>query len=308
MNLRIVAVGSNELIAEEVLNAVKVIIGDVADITSDITASVADDSAGDFFVCAVTQRKPLSKVIPQEKLIVLDLRPTSEFFVQISRIPAGEMVYIFNSNIDYAQLLKKSCESLNIRNVDFVPIAYEDMPGEEVIGKLRQAKYIIGVGKLVEKEVLLSERYRPYLRSDVTIIGNTRVATMQSACVLIQRVTEYFHTMPSGQIAGLVADLKNTGDSSANKNNEEFIRIAREIEKIISDSNNSILSLRDNIMKSFAAQISWNIVMNNQNDCSRDDSVRMSIEPDGEIFKVLENINLLNNNVVNLKVDDKREV
>lgn len=297
MSLRIVAVGSNELIAEEVLNAVKVIIGNVAEITTATTASVQDDSAGDFFVCAVTQREPLLKVIPQEKLIVLDLRPTSEFFVQVSRIPAGETVHIFNSNINYAQLLKKSCESLNIRDVNFIPIAYEDMPGEEVIGKLRQAKYIIGVGKLVEKEVLLSERYKPYLRPDVTIIGNTRVATMQSACFLIQQITEYFHTTASKQIAGLVADLKNTGSSPANSNNEEFIRIAMEIEKLISDSNSSILSLRNNIMKSFAAQISWNIVMKDQADESRDGSALISAEPDGGIFKVLENINLLNNNV-----------
>lgn len=289
VGLRIVAVGSNELIAEEVLNAVKVIIGDIAHITLATTASVQDDCGGDFFVCAVTQREPLSKVIPLEKLIVLDLRPTSEFFVQVSRIPSGETVYIFNSNIHYAQLLKKSCEAVNIRDVHFVPIAYEDMPSEEVTGKLRQAKYIIGVGKLVGKEVLLSEKYKTYLRSDVVIIGNTRVATMQSACLLMQRVTEYFHLMASKQIAGLVADLKSTGPSSANKNDEDFILIATEIEKLISDSNNAILSLRDNIIKSFAAQISWNIVMKNE-ECS----TKNFSEPDGEIFKALENLNLLN--------------
>lgn len=294
MDLRIVAVGSNELIAQEVCNAVKVIIGDVAKITTVTTASVSDDRAGDFFVCAVTQREPLLKVIPSEKLIVLDLRPTLEFFLQVSRIPAGETVYIFNSNINYAKLLKKSCESLDIRNVSFIPIAYEDMPGMEVISKLRKAKYIIGVGKLVEKEVLLSELYKPYLHPDVTIIGNTRVATMQSACLLIQRITEYFHISASKQIAEIVADLKKAEDLSGNKNNDDFSRIAMEIEKVISRSNHLILSMRANIMKSFAAQISWNIEI--QNDDGKDHSESLTAGPDSAFLKELKNINLLNNN------------
>ncbi|MEN6565556.1 MAG: hypothetical protein ABFC57_04590 [Veillonellales bacterium] len=298
MCLNIVAVGSNKLIAEEVLNAVKVIIGDIASITAMTTASVQNDSAGDFFICAVTQKEPLSKVVSPEKLIVLDLRPTLEFFVQVSRIPAGETVYIFNSNINYAQLLKASCESLNIRQVNFVPIAYEDMPSEEVISKLRQARHIIGVGKLVEREVLLSERYKPYLRSDVKIIGNTRVATMQSACFLIQRVTEYFHTLVSKKIAGLVADLKQVATPNGNQNGDEFIRITAEIEKVIAESNHASVALRNNIMRSFAAQISWNIVMETKEENS--ELSRQMSESDGnngEIVKVLKNIDFLSGNL-----------
>ena len=143
MGLRIVAVGSNMLIAEEVLNAVRVIVGDVAEITAATTASLTDDRLGDIFVCAVTQKEPLSRVVPAEKMVVLDLRPTSQFFLRISRIPAGETVYIFNSNINYARLLKQSCDALRIQSVEFVPIAYEDMPGDEVIVEVE------GVGRLV---------------------------------------------------------------------------------------------------------------------------------------------------------------
>ena len=73
MGLRIVAAGSNMLIAEEVSNAVRVIVGDVAEITAVTTASLADDRLGDIFVCAVTQKEPLSRVVPAEKMVVLDL-------------------------------------------------------------------------------------------------------------------------------------------------------------------------------------------------------------------------------------------
>ena len=294
MSFRIVAAGSNTLIAEEVLNAVKVIIGDIAEVTATTTASLTDDRSGDIFVCGVTQKEPLSKVVPAEKMVVLDLRPTSQFFMQISRIPAGETVYIFNSNINYARLLKKSCESLNIKDVEFIPIAYEDMPSEEVITKLRQARYIVGVGKLVEKEALLSPKYKKYLRPDVTIIGNTRVATMQSAFLLIQRVTEYFHTTASQQIASLAGELKTLSDSSA-IDREKYVRIATEIEKLISESDNSILMMRDTIMKSFAAQIDLNITMTGKEQTSA-----ASVDSNGDIINALEDIKMLSGNVMNL--------
>ena len=294
MGLRIVAVGSNMLIAEEVLNAVRVIVGDVAEITAATTASLTDDRLGDIFVCAVTQKEPLSRVVPAEKMVVLDLRPTSQFFMRISRIPAGETVYIFNSNINYARLLKQSCDALRIQSVEFVPIAYEDMPGDEVIAKLRQARYIIGVGKLVEKEALLSDRYRQYLRPDVTIIGNTRVATMQSAFLLIQRVTEYFHTTTSKQIAVLAAEMKELSESSQ-ADSERYARIATEIEKLISESDSSIFALRDTIMKSFAAQIDPNISL------TADDSTRKhdpaSTDSNADIVHALEDINEMSSNV-----------
>ena len=298
MGLRIVAVGSNMLIAEEVSNAVRVIVGDVAEITAVTTASLADDRLGDIFVCAVTQKEPLSRVVPLEKMVVLDLRPTSQFFMRVSRIPAGETVYIFNSNINYARLLKQSCDALRIKSVEFVPIAYEDMPGEEVIGKLRQARYIIGVGKLVEKEALLSDRYRQYLRPDVTIIGNTRVATMQSAFLLIQRVTEYFHTTASKQIAMLAAEMKELSEFSQT-DSERYAGIATEIEKLISENDNSILTLRDTIMKSFAAQIDPNIRLSADDSARKDDSA--ATDPNDDIVHALEDINVLSSNVLHFE-------
>ena len=298
MGLRIVAVGSNMLIAEEVLNAVRVIVGDVAEITAATTASLTDDRLGDIFVCAVTQKEPLSRVVPAEKMVVLDLRPTSQFFMRISRIPAGETVYIFNSNINYARLLKQSCDALRIQSVEFVPIAYEDMPGDEVIAKLRQARYIIGVGKLVEKEALLSDRYRQYLRPDVTIIGNTRVATMQSAFLLIQRVTEYFHTTASKQIAMLAAEMKELSEFSQT-DSERYAGIATEIEKLISENDNSILTLRDTIMKSFAAQIDPNIRLSADDSARKDDSA--ATDPNADIVHALEDINVLSSNVLHFE-------
>ncbi|MBP2630971.1 MAG: hypothetical protein H6Q70_1599 [Firmicutes bacterium] len=283
MSLKIVAVGSNALIAEEVKNAVKLIIGEAAEIITRTTASVKNDKEGDLYVCAITQQKPLERYVKKEKISILDLRPTVQFFVQVSRIPAGEKVYIFNSNIHYAQLLKQLCETLKIKDVDFITIAYEDMPEEEVIEKLNKAKYIIGVGKLVEKEVLLSEQYIRYLHKDVKIIGDTRMATMQSACMLMQRVTELVHQITSKKIAVLATQMKDFSPSETLAT--DYKSTALEIEKLVSESNESILSIKENIMKSFAAQLSGNLVVDKEQQKSEESQNQT------EMISVLERIN-----------------
>lgn len=201
MCVKIIAVGSNPLIANEVEYIVKRILGEDIETTPMLTHNVTGKENTDLYVCALTQRLPLLKKISQEQLCVLDLRPTAQFFIDISHIPAGEIVYIFNSNQQYAEMLRHMCHEHKIDHLQFVTIAYEDMPEETVIRHLQQAKYIIGVGKLVEKEVLLSEKYRKFLRQDVKIIGRTRMATMETACMLLEKVQEMKPKTSSGDAA-----------------------------------------------------------------------------------------------------------
>lgn len=186
--IKIIAVGSNELIAAEVEEIVRRIVGNDVLVVKMVSSSVTGNESADIFVCAVTQREVMLKKVPEDKLCVLDLRPTAQFFIEISHIPAGETVYIFNSNKNYAELLGAMCREYEINQINFETIAYEDMAEAEVIEKLSKARYIIGVGKIVGQEVLLSEKYREYLKNDVEIIGRTRMATMQSACELIERL------------------------------------------------------------------------------------------------------------------------
>ena len=208
MCIQIIAVGSNALIADEVEAIARRILGEKENIRSMISSEVTGGEPADLYVCALTQRQPLLQKIAPERLCVLDLRPTAQFFIDISHIPAGETVYIFNSNQQYAEMLREMCKEHKIHQLDFITVAYEDMPEAEVIEHLQQAKYIIGVGKLVEKEVLLSEKYRPHLRQDVTIIGRTRMATMQTACSLMEQAQEIDRRKLAQEISLLAEELK----------------------------------------------------------------------------------------------------
>lgn len=207
MCIQIAAVGSNALIADEIELIVRRIIGEKSNVRAMISSEVTGDETIDLYVCALTQRSHLSEKIPQDMLCVLDLRPTAQFFIDISHIPTGETVYIFNSNQQYAEMLRVMCHEHKIHQLNFITVAYEDMPENEVIEHLRQARYIIGVGKLVEKEVLLSEKYRTFLRPDVTIIGRTRMATMETACALIEQTQNIQRKILAQKISLLAEEL-----------------------------------------------------------------------------------------------------
>jgi hypothetical protein len=258
MDVRIIIVGSNRVIAEEVRVVVCRILGiqEQEKIVSMITANVTGKEDADLYICAVTQRDALLKKVGPEKLNVLDLRPTAQFFIDVSHIPTGERVYIFNSNTNYAKLLQEMCRKYKIEQLEFIPIAYEEMTNEEVIEKLQQAKYIIGVGKIVGKEVLLSKKYRPYLRKDVIIIGRMRMATMQTACNLIQQV----NTIRNQQIAKKIATLVEALMSVSYEDATAYRGIAAELEQLVNKKADDEIPLQLNLMNSFAAQLSDKLV------------------------------------------------
>lgn len=243
MTTRIIAAGSNELNAAEVLHVVRRIVGGSVYIRSMVSANITGHEDTDLYVCALTQRGKMLSLIPPESLVVLDLRPTAEFFIALSHIPAGERVYIFNSNDRFAKLMVKMCRDYHINDIHFEIIAYEDMPAKQVIQKLRQARYIIGVGHLVDKEVLLSPQYSSYLRDDVTIIGCVRMATMVSACELIERMASIegdclnntrLQRQLLNSLAGQFSDtLHAVNGFDASKNKQALTSMLENLETII---------------------------------------------------------------------------
>ena len=227
-------------------------------------------------------------------MIVLDLQPTSQFFVEVARIPAGQDVYIFNSNSRYGERLVDSCRRVGIREVNFKLLGYEEITEEQTIAALRQAKYIIGIARQVGEKVLLSSRYAEFLQPDVHITGIYRVASMQSACMLIQWVASYFHQAVTRQVSLITNKLRAAVIRNHENNGAgDLSGVANELDRLLTESNQSILTMHDAVMKSFANQISPNITMvdtqeNSANLCrNHENSSNM------EIVQTLENISAL---------------
>ncbi len=281
--------------AEEVVDAMQLILGNVVRNAKIFTTTeIIDDKIADLFVCATTQAAELAKRVPANKMIVLDLQPTSQFFVEVARIPAGQDVYIFNSNSRYGERLVDSCRRVGIREVNFKLLGYEEITEEQTIAALRQAKYIIGIARQVGEKVLLSSRYAEFLQPDVHITGIYRVASMQSACMLIQWVASYFHQAVTRQVSLITNKLRAAVIRNHENNGAgDLSGVANELDRLLTESNQSILTMHDAVMKSFANQISPNITMvdtqeNSANLCrNHENSSNM------EIVQTLENISAL---------------
>lgn len=237
MNMNIAAVGSSPLIANEIRSAAQFIVGNKLPIATYSTYEIQADTLADLYICAQTQFKTLQKFIPENKIFVLDLTPTSKFFIEVSRIPSGETVYIFNNQLEYTTILSSYCESLGIENLIFVPIAFDEMPHDEIIKRLQSAKYIIGVDKFVGKNILLSDRYKSYLRPDIHIIAGTRIASVRSACGLLHGIAAHFHQWIDAEYNALQlhAKIKLSAEQIATlrQNSAELTTIATEAVEII---------------------------------------------------------------------------
>lgn len=257
MKLKIAAVGSSPLIAGEILDATKFIIGNEIDIKTYSTYEIQDDTVADIYICAKSQLKSLRKVIPASKIVLLELIPTSKFFISVARVPQGETIYIFNNQLEYTTTLADYCEKLGINGVHFLPIAYAEMPEEEVFTRLKGAKYIIGVDKFVGNNVLKSSKYASYLRADVTIIAGTRVASVHSACALLQCIATNFHQCIEYSVAELTTKLKNTPTDSE----KEINSIHHEVTELVFYSNKAMDIIQNAVIKSVVNHISPDIAV-----------------------------------------------
>lgn len=255
MKLKVAVVASGLLIAGEIMHIIKSIISENIEVQTYLTYEIEDDSAADIYVCAQTQLKPLSQVVPREKIVLLDLMPNSKFFIAVARIPQNETIYIFNNYLEYATILSNYCKNIGITGVKFAPIAYREMPRQEILARLQKARYIIGVDRFVGEGGLLSPDYRPYLRDDVTIIPATRAASVHSACMLIQCIAAKFHRHIADTVEKIKADLQSKSSPSGT----EPQKIRRKVHELVVASNKAMNIIQNAVTKSVLDNISPDI-------------------------------------------------
>jgi len=190
-DLKLIAVGSSPLIAEEIKSIAQAFLGENIPIHTATTDEIETGKWNCFYVCAITQAEKLKHVVPEDKLFVFDLHPTTKFFLDIARIPEGSHVYVFNNLLPYTKLLAEECRALGVDKISFHSVAYDEMSNMDVCERLKKARYIIGVDRLVES--VLKETYRQCLRSDVQIIEGKRAASVASASKLLAGIAQFYH-------------------------------------------------------------------------------------------------------------------
>jgi galactitol-specific phosphotransferase system IIB component len=140
----------------------------------------------DLVVCVATMKEKVAERVPREKIVGIDLVPTTDFFSRVARIPEGETAYLFSDSINYANWLIMRCKENYIQHVNMEIIQTAALSEREVEEKLKDAKYIIGVENTVGQNGVMQRKFGAYIRKDAVIIGALRTASLESACELMQ--------------------------------------------------------------------------------------------------------------------------
>ncbi len=180
------AVGSSSLIAEEIHDIMRTLLGARIPIITCRTEEITDASAADLYLCARTQYEHLSHIIPSDRLFLMDLQADSTFFLRIARIPRGNDVYIFNNYTAYPNALAEYCRSLGIDGVHYIPLAFEEKSPEALQAALSNAHYIIGVDRFIA--LLQKPPYCDMLPHGAAIIAGRRTASPNSVFAVLRRL------------------------------------------------------------------------------------------------------------------------
>lgn len=249
----LVAVGSNELLANEFEDAVKLILGERITIKKYLSKDLTPQIKGDLFVCNKSQVNSLLKVVPIEKILILNLTPTTGFFVEVATVPAGEAVYVFNNQLEYSLHLIDVFEEMNISHIRFVPIAYEEMDEDTITGLLAKANYIAGVDRLLGAEGLY--KYKTVLKPGVKLIKAKRVAAIGPACALVKWVFSRMQKNISDKVVLLTEDINKTMKTPDILGYEENLSaMSDEIKKLAAESGKIAESMQNALAQSIITQ------------------------------------------------------
>lgn len=189
--IKLIGVGTNQIIAKELFDAAMKIVGSKAEGSTIEFKNISNHQMGDLFVCSPGFVKQLVKTVPPEKVLGFELVPAVEFYLALSKVPAGETVWVFNAIFSGAERLVRYCKEHLIDHVNFEVIAYSEMPETEVLKRLETAKYIVGNDSITSSEGLLRTKYGSYLIENIQVIGAKRVASTKSVCDIMGWITAF---------------------------------------------------------------------------------------------------------------------
>ncbi len=240
--LRLMAVGSDELIADEIKAITESFLEGAIPIETISTEEVKEADPDAFYICATTQEKFLSRIVPGEQLFVFDLHPTEEFFAAIARTPPTEEVYVFNNHLAYTNLLIRECKERGMTNLRFRPISFWEQPRKEVLRMLRKARYIIGVDRMMGSQTLFSAKYRFCLRDDVKIIAGRRAASVGSAGRLLTGIASFYEKEMHKERKNLKTQLENGETGQLSEGIEHLSNRIYEVAAMLADAHYHIMS------------------------------------------------------------------
>lgn len=200
MTVKLTVVGINQTAINEVKEIVVYTLGDYVEIQL-ATFNDYHNYESDLYVCLVNRASELIAKHGEDRVIAVEMRPPTPFFLEISRIPEGEQVLIFNNSKSGAEVLLKFIKEYKLDYLKYDIVAFEEISEEETKRKLSGANFIIGNEGYTAPGKALFSRYGSLLHPDVTVISSPpREATPRSISNLAKKVVTMAQKISSKEL------------------------------------------------------------------------------------------------------------
>lgn len=192
MSVNLLLIGANEATTQELVSLVDATLSTTAIYEKATLSNYQnfDVKQFDLVVCFTNRYDEMVKKYGKEIVVAVEFVPPTDFFVAVSRIPAGENVVIFNNSASGANVMLKFLKYYKLDHVSYKIVAFDECSESETKDALSNANYIIGTDGYVSAGKALYTKYNHYLKQGVTIIPSPpRSATAESVSALAQVVT-----------------------------------------------------------------------------------------------------------------------
>jgi len=192
MSVNLLLIGANEATTAELVSLVDATLSTTAVYEKATLSNYQnfDVSKFDLVVCFANRYDEMVKKYGKEIVVSVEFVPPTDFFVAVSRIPAGETVVIFNNSMSGANVTLKFLKYYKLDHVNYKIVPFDECSDSETKEALNNANYIIGTDGYVSAGKALYTKYNQYLKPDVIVIPSPpRSATAESVSALAQVVT-----------------------------------------------------------------------------------------------------------------------
>ena len=170
MPIKIAVIGANPANVEEIRTVVVESLGGIIEIETATVDRYRQLSGADLYVCLVNRRQQMEEVFGADKVIAMEFVPPVEYFLALSRIPAGTPVLIFNNSRAGTRVLMDHLQKYDLMHLSYDIVAYDEMEYTAVAKKIAAAKYITGGSSYVGPGKDLYEFFGSYLPADVKVL------------------------------------------------------------------------------------------------------------------------------------------
>jgi len=192
--IKIVVIGVNAANIQEIENIVVATVGETPIIVRANISQYKEITDADLYVCLINRKQEVEQTFGTEKVVALTLVPPTEYFLEISKIPANQKVIAFNNSIAGTNVLMELLSKYHLTHVHYEVVPYDEWSEQQVIAKLASTQYILGGIAYVAEGRALYTTFGKYLSPDVVVlVSPPRIATAESVSYLARVFGSLYH-------------------------------------------------------------------------------------------------------------------